>query len=455
VTTTLPAGPYRTLTTPEGVAFPYYIMPFDANGVCTGPQTRAHLLANLAGVTDIFVFSHGWNNDWSAATERYEAFIKGFQHTRATLNLRMPATYKPLLIGVFWPSQSLTVFENETGPGFAGRAPTTGGAKSTELRALIDTVAEELPEASRARFRTLASAASLDAAESRELATMLAAALGSISDDDTGATTSPSADDLLTAASTLTAPEPDYDAVGSVGSGPAANAARDPQAAGLIGTVLGALDPRNIIKPFTVWKMKDRAGVIGANGVAPLLTDVLNAAAPTARVHLLGHSYGCKVVMTATCKMTSTRQIESALLIQPAFSVYAFAETVPERNVSGGFLPARSRVRQPITMTFSRFDVPLHTMFHLSVRRREDVGELQYAGAEVPSKFAAMGGYGPQATQGATVIPLRNPGAPYTLPAAPAIIGIEGSRVIKGHGDFLHDDVWYLSWTLATAHERT
>ena len=36
---TLPAGPYRVLQTGEGEPLPYYVLPFDADGVCNGPQT--------------------------------------------------------------------------------------------------------------------------------------------------------------------------------------------------------------------------------------------------------------------------------------------------------------------------------------------------------------------------------------------------------------------------------
>jgi hypothetical protein len=86
--------------------------------------------------------------------------------------------------------------------------------------------------------------------------------------------------------------------------------------------------------------------------------------------------------------------------------------------------------------------------------RRDDLGELQYAGVEAPSKYAALGGYGPRATAGAEIVDIRHAGKPYALPKAPALIGIQGARVIEGHGDILKDDVWYLSWTLATAHLR-
>lgn len=450
MSTQLPAGPYRTLRTPEGDAFPYYIMPFDKDGVCTGPQTRAHLLANLQGVSDLFLFCHGWNNDWSTATTRYEAFIKGFQALRKSMALPMPANYKPLLVGVFWPSQSLTIFESETGPGFAGSEAEDVAVGA--LQGMLAEIAAQLPAASRARFHTLAAAAELNQAEARELATMLCDALHDLSDTEAGAASAPSVDDLLASAAAITAPEVDVDAVGSIGA-PAGVA--DPLAAGGIGGLLKVLDPRNLLKPFTVWQMKDRAGKIGAAGVAPLLYDLLTASDATTRVHLLGHSYGCKVVMTATCVMPpTTRMVESALLLQPAISQYAFAESVPERNVPGGFVSACTRVQQPISATFSNRDKPLHDIFHLSVRRRDDIGELQYAGDESPSRFAAMGGYGPQATTGATIIPIRNAGQAYTLPAAPHVVGINGARVIDGHGDILNDDVWYLSWTLATAHMR-
>ena len=448
MSTQLPAGPYRTLRTPEGDEFAYYIIPFDKDGICEGPQTREHLLAHLQGVTDLFLFCHGWNNDWSAATERYEQFITGFQALRKAQALAMPPDYKPLLVGVFWPSQSLTIFESETGPGFAG-----GDVQDKAVAAsqgMLAEIASHLPATSRARFYTLAAAQDLDQTESRELATMLCDVLRGVSDSEAGATSAPTVDDLLASASAITAPEFDVDAVGTVGG---TTGSAEPLAAGGIGGLLSALDPRNLLKPFTVWHMKDRAGKIGAAGVAPLLHDLLTAGDATMRVHLLGHSYGCKVVMTAASVMPpTTRMIESALLLQPAISQYAFAETVPERSVPGGFVAARSRVRQPITATFSTHDGPLHDMFHLSVRRSDDVGELQFAGTDSPSRFAAMGGYGPQSTTGATIVTIRNAGEAYTLPSTSQILGVDGSRVIDGHGGILKDDVWYLSWTLATAH---
>ena len=217
------------------------------------------------------------------------------------------------------------------------------------------------------------------------------------------------------------------------------------------GGILGQLDPRNLLKPFTVWQMKDRAGVVGARGVAPLL----EACSPHsgARVHLLGHSYGCKVVMAAVSKpATLTRNVESALLLQPAVSHYAFAPKVPERNLPGGFHVALKRVNRPIVATFSRQDSALHQFFHMAVRRHDDLGELQAADGTVP-KYGALGGFGPQASN-ATVVKIAAAGGDYDLSGSARIIGVDGTGIIKGHGDISQPATWWLAYALATTQMR-
>jgi hypothetical protein len=52
--------------------------------------------------TDVFLFSNGWNDDWSAANRRCEHFIDDFIG-------RVPddPQRQALLIGIFWPSAVL------------------------------------------------------------------------------------------------------------------------------------------------------------------------------------------------------------------------------------------------------------------------------------------------------------------------------------------------------------
>ena len=80
---TLPPGPYESLPCPGATPAPFYMLPFDARGVCEAPATRAHLLEDAATgrYTDIFLFSHGWNNDWPGAVGGYRHFIKAVSYT--------------------------------------------------------------------------------------------------------------------------------------------------------------------------------------------------------------------------------------------------------------------------------------------------------------------------------------------------------------------------------------
>lgn len=437
-------GPYRTLSTVEGGAFPYYIIPFDKDGNCEGPQTREHLLNAAAGYTDIFLFSHGWNNDWKTATGRYESFINGFQHLRSELGLPMPADYKPLLVGIFWPSQALEWFEHEKGPDFAASSPEQQDeAAQLEVEILRD-VAAALPAPQRSRFHELAHADRLDPAQAQELAGMLAAVC--TPDDEGVRADALSARDLLAAAISFESPEPDYDAIGSAGGVDSGT----PMTAGLA-DIMSSLDPRNIIKPFTLWQMKDRSGKVGALGVAPLLGMLLSRS--QARIHLLGHSFGCKVVMTAaSVPPCLARKVESALLLQAAVSQYAFASDVPGRHVPGGFFRALERVCRPILSTYSAHDSALTKMFHLALRREDDLGELQYAASGSPSRYAALGGFGPQGS-GAVTVDILDPGASYDLSGSGRIMGVNGTRTISSHGDVSNRSTWWLAYQLATAHQ--
>ncbi|MCC7248525.1 MAG: hypothetical protein IT473_07875 [Lysobacter sp.] len=439
----VPAGPFAIRKTAEGAEFPYYILPFDKDGVCEAPETRRHLLEQVADRSDIYVFCHGWNNDWKAATGRYAEFIDQLVAQRKIHGPPTPPDYRPLLVGLFWPSQALEWFESETGPAMAGAVGDTAAET-----ALSEEIAEALPEERRARFRELIGADALDEAHSRELADLLASA-ASPGDDEGVPRGALSAEDLLAAASALqTPPPPDFDEIGSAipgGTVPgnAANSGETPAAAG-IGDALNWLDPRHLIKPFTVWTMKDRAGVVGGRGVRALLDALLRDS--RARIHLLGHSFGCKVVMTATASLPEPmpRKIHSAVLLQPAVSQYAFAPKVPETGLPGGFYKTLARIERPVVATFSAHDLALNKAFHLALRRANDLGEQPLAAGESPSPYAALGGFGPRASN-ETIVFIHNPGEAYDFGSGGRIVGIRGTRTIGGHGDINNASTWWLA----------
>jgi hypothetical protein len=195
------------------------------------------------------------------------------------------------------------------------------------------------------------------------------------------------------------------------------------------------LDPRGPVRVASLLIMKDRAGVVGYNGVGPLLLHKLLA--QNLRVHAIGHSFGCKVMLSALCSHAPAKPAASLLLLQPAISYLCFGDNIDGQGRTGGYRAALKYVQKPIYSTFSSHDVPLTKLFHLAVVRDADWGEMRIAGVP-PSKFAALGGFGPgslKAGEGNT-IDVVAPGNKYPDNGHYQVVALNGSDgQIKGHGD--------------------
>jgi pimeloyl-ACP methyl ester carboxylesterase len=184
--------------------------------------------------------------------------------------------------------------------------------------------------------------------------------------------------------------------------------------------------------------MKDRAGVVGASGVGAFLRDALDAFA--GHVHLLGHSYGARVMLSAVSIAPLPRPVASMLLLQPAVNHLCFAEDAGE-GAPGGYRPALARVAQPILVTHSVKDVPLRRIFHVALRRKRDLGEAQIAGTA--PKFGALGGFGPGGQLSVRRLKIAAPPAPYDLTGV-EVIALDGSDgAIAGHGDVSNRATWW------------
>jgi len=429
-------GPYRHLTLSDGTDVPFYMIPFDKNGVCQGPKTLNRLIEDVESgrFTDVFLFSHGWNTDWQAAVSGYERFQNGFTQMHKKHDLSIPDGYRPLLVGIFWPSIAMAFGEDETGPQIAGSDIDSDDVAVAAERRAIQELALELPREQAERFYALTQLDLLTEDDALELAT-IAQTFYRAEDDELGISEPSSPEDILD----LWLAAADELNPGDVG----AQNDDGPSVAGF-GDLLKKLDPRQIVNLLTVYQMKDRAGTVGALGVGPMLRNLLGAD-DECQIHLLGHSYGCKVVLSALCHpQTLPRQVDSVLLLQPAVNHLCFAENVLGRGHSGGYRNALKRVNQPILSTFSRDDFPLHTAFHLALRRRSDIGEVQIAGADAPpSRFAALGGYGPRGA-GEELIQMPDVGEPYELDMDVGVYGVDGSGLITSHSDVSNPATWWV-----------
>ena len=162
-------------------------------------------------------------------------------------------------------------------------------------------------------------------------------------------------------------------------------------------------------------------------------------------------------MLSGICEPSAlSRPLSSLLLLEPAISHLCFAATVPGSEQPGGYRGAleTNRVQAPILSTYSKKDFPLHDTFHLALRRAGDLGEAEIAAAaddstsagKPPSRYAALGGYGPRGADQTLVDPLPAAGAPYPAFNGKKLIGLDGSNgVISGHSDVKSDaTVWAL-----------
>src|SRR4029450_11745292 len=171
---------------------------------------------------------------------------------------------------------------------------------------------------------------------------------------------------------------------------------------------------KDVLRIATYWQMKNRAGAVGRDGLGKVLSR-LPQDAPDVRVHLIGHSFGARLVSFALsglpAPMTQTKSpVKSLFLLQGAFSHYAFADELPHDRTRSGVLKGMA----------ARVDGPLLTTQSL----RDYAGGVSYPAASIvnhdddaafdnPSqRWGAMGHDGAQAVR-ATRLPLSAPRGPH------------------------------------------
>ena len=212
---------------------------------------------------------------------------------------------------------------------------------------------------------------------------------------------------------------------------------------------------KEALRQLSYWQMKNRAGVVGEHGLGPLIGRIA-AKFPTLRIHLVGHSFGARVVSFALAGAPAAdpSPVKSVTLLEGAFSRFAFADQLPFDSVQpGGALAGRlTRVDGPLTVCFSSHDMALSVMYPLaSAASGEDS-----AGIDDPLfRFRAIGSLGAYDT------PTQFIGAVGTkYPCAKgAILNVDSSAVVaKGdppagaHSDIFHPE---LAWIVASAAQLT
>lgn len=438
---------------------PLFRLVFDADGD-VDPVTSAALTEGIraSALTDLVIFSHGWNNDEATATSLYERWFK-------LLSPQLDPSYSVGFVGLRWPSElwrdePIPDFADEQSadgagavalaqaPTFPAGPPTLGAAQLADLKAMFPGGSADLDVI----------AALLAQPPTPVRATQMFAALRAFNahtetgfsdgEADPAAVLPPGIPGMLD-------PQRDpVDVFTKFGDRLAdAGATFGGEGGGAAG--LGDLaakvwqGAKEALRQLSYWQMKNRAGVVGRNGLGPAI-DRLADENPGLRFHLVGHSFGGRLVSYALAGMRDRKPspVKAVTLMEAAYSRFAFADRLPFRQASGALAGCQNRVDGPVAVCFSRFDRALGTFYPLASAAAGD----DAAGLNDPLfRWRAMGSLG---AYRAMTQPLNDDGVPYRFQPR-QLFNLDASAVVNAdagpsgaHSDIFHSE---LSWVTAHA----
>lgn len=182
--------------------------------------------------------------------------------------------------------------------------------------------------------------------------------------------------------------------------------------------------------------MKHRAAIVGRGGVASLLNRI------GTRVHLIGHSFGARVITAAVA--VAAKPVASMTLLQAAFSQNSFSPEGAFRSVVTG-----RKCAGPILITHSIHDEALGLCYPIASRilRQNSSGLLGGAG----DPYGALGRNGALHTPEASFGELLPECAPYSF-APGRIYNLRADAVIRRHGDIVKPET---AWAAIAAANDT
>ena len=427
----------------QQAGFAHWEIQFDANGALAASDTSPD---EMSGLTDVFVFSHGWNNDPATARDLYLRFFTQLQSVAGASGI---ATSSIGTVGILWPSMQ---WADETPPAdhSGGAASVTDSPAPVSDRQLVENLKPMFPapaqQAALDRLADLLDTKPRDIASLNEFQTLMK--------------------QLTTLDTSGDGPEDSGEANGLFGQD-AQTVFQRFSALAPQRRVGGAADLSDIFAPLwngakealratTYWEMKKRAGVVGVTGLGPWINQV-QTKNPTIKVHLIGHSFGARLVSNSLTALSSNApfSVESVFLLQGAFSHFAFADQLPfDTSRSGALVGMNKRVDGPLCVTHSLKDTAVGTAYPLaSLAARDDAS----AASDALYRWGAMGHDGAQ-NSGATAAPLGPVGTSYSFGTG-VFLNLDANSIITeggppsgAHSDIVHPEI---AWAVLAAARLT
>lgn len=394
--------------------------------------------------TDLIVVSHGWNNDEEEALNLYTSLIGRVAHeANAALADRTLA-----VVGVFWPSKRFA--DEDLIPGGAaalGSEDISETALTAEIEALhgffdpddadelLDELENLVPQlqtdpAARTRFGEIARDLLGGPGQDQELDAEIPDEFFEMPGEEIiNSLAAPREEEFGT-------PEDD-DIVGGV-VGVASTATINGSG---LGSAMGLFDlfsgvrsgAQAALNLTTYWTMKRRAGDIGLKGLSPLLHKVRHRSIDL-RLHLVGHSFGGRLVTAATLGGSidePTLPIDTLVLLQAAFSHNGFAQDY-EHGKDGFFraIVTSSTVAGPLLVTHTWNDKPNRWAYPMASRLARQKASAVGGPGDI---FGAIGSNGAQKTPEAVPGALLPVSGTYRFERG-RIHNLEASAFITNHG---------------------
>lgn len=445
---------------------PVWDLEFNEKGRLTAPASEAFLgEVSTEGIADLFVFSHGWGTSETSARGLYSTMFPLIRNAASNV----AGIGRMGFAGIYWPSLWFPDTP-ATPPRPAGSTQAGDGAVEDESAGTAVLSGAEIATSLLPGFEDPQQQQTV-----KEIGRLIdegAAAVGSGEPDTVKEQRLQQINRLL---QSLVPPEPDgeFEDAGETALLLTDDPKRDYQAAA---EAFGSAPPgssaqgigdwfanaingaKDVMRVFSYTVMKARAGDIGRAGLGPLLVD-LHRRSPAARVHLIGHSFGARLVSFALSGIGAPADspVASLLLVQGAFSHWSFARAQDNPFGSPGALHKYAdRVHGPLVSTFTVHDWAVGRWYpKASFLARQDES------ARVAGRWGGMGADGYQAVNPAADRSMPEgggmdygftPGTFYRVDAAGVINNEKDSAFAGAHSDIRKGPVAQLAVAAAAAH---
>jgi hypothetical protein len=437
---------------------PYIEIEFTKAGLIHRPKKLKEALQLIEdeNISDLFVISHGWNNDMADARTLYKKLIDLF----AKELQKQPGSKKFGVLAVLWPSKKFTDEELIPGGGAASVSVVSDKKKLLlqlkELENAFDStdsakIIKEAQNAAKLLDTNDSKAAQSFVKQMTKLLSSIKAVKNEPEDEAAASLKTQNAKPLLLRLEKVLKDEPPKPEGGAstikktaAKRGQSGGAAGMNPIKGLVtgvkGLVTGAqglvTGARNLLNFVTYYQMKERAGNVGKLGLKRVL-EKIKETFPSLKLHLIGHSFGARLVTSATTNLDNS-SIDTLILLQAAFSHYAFASNYDEGK-DGMFRAAvvSKKVKGPIIISHTHNDIAVGKAYAIASRIARQSGAF-IGGAN--DLYGGLGANGAQTTPEAVNDFKLHSSSVYNFKAG-KIYNLNADSCIAGHSEICNQQV--------------